>query len=242
MACDMVRTSCGYFEEKTASFVQKVYENTWMNMPFVSSGAVSTLLTCAIKVVGCATPIWTLFQGVFASCAAAHSAFISPLQPLPTERTTVQSVIKSTLHVAWVLRAGVINALVFDAAKHFSLIAFGPNPYLLCFWDVASVVALLPIIANPLCGFSTGVMIVAGVAVVSPLVKYIGEKAHAKFSLEQFDPIPESKELVPIERESPEERETFYYADFKQFYFKPQVRENWMSLLKRIKLKESTGV
>ncbi len=216
MTCSMIREWGTHWVERYVSFTRKISENPWMSAPFVTNGGISAVLTCAAKVVGCTTPFWLLFQGIFASGVAAHSALISPFQSLPTKRTTYQSLIKSTLHVAWVLRAGVINAIVFDLFKHLSIGLVGENRYLLCFWDVVSIVTILPVIANPVCSFTTGMIIVGGVVVISLVSKYIDDKTNTILSHKRS--VPLNMSLIPSERKEPE---PFFDAESKQYYFRP---------------------
>jgi hypothetical protein len=209
------------FWGKAASFAQEISESPWMSLPFMSSGCAGAVLACAIKVAGCATPFWPLFQATFASCTAVHSALISPLQSLPTKRTTYQSVIKSTLQIAWALRAGVINALLIDLLKHLSVALFGQNRYLLCFWDIVSIVTILPVIANPICSLATGMLIVGGVAAVSLATKYIGDKVHTIHSQQHTETVPKPHRDLCAGREPQAEPQPFFDSESRQYYFRP---------------------
>ena len=188
-------------------------------MPFVSSGAMSTVLTCAAKVVECTTPFWSLFQTMFASCVAVHSAFISPLQSLPKNVSVFQGLVRSTLQVAWALRVGVISALFFDLFKHISLGLCGDNRYLHCFWNVVSVVTVLPVVANPLCGLTTGAMVVGGVGVVSLLSRFVSDR----FLFQEGPSLQAERPCVyGVLSEGPQAQpEPFFDMDSRRYYFRP---------------------
>lgn len=220
---DSLNGCCSFLGQNYSICANKLGAAPLMRVPFIDSAGVGTIVSAAAKIAGCVAPFWSILQMVFAICVGLHTAIVSPFQHIARKQNYIQIFIQSTLNIAWALRAGVINGVVFDLLKHLSIAFIGDNKYFLCFWDICSVVVLLPIIANPVCNVTTGAMIVGTIVIASLVSKYIGESFYISGREKTKPGLGFS-----IDQDS---SATFFDSNTKTNYYKPVGMKELMELV-----------
>ncbi len=218
MAMTVLSKPCAILAQKYSDGVRNLTFRlgSWANTPFFNGPVLSALAGLVSKVSGISTPFWPIFQTVFGISAGLHTTVISPATYAFEGRSCKAVFLKSLVAMSWCLRVGAINSLVFSVLKPLILLRAENFKAARYFCHAVSVALLFPAVATPVCGLTTGALIVTSVAVASALSKYAIESKKPVVTLRSNLPAVTNSDSTPGQR-----KPVFFDEELKTFYYRP---------------------